>query len=81
MHRLLRKCSSGLAVLVLVGAASVIAAPPAAAVGPCTTTCYVDASLGNDLFDGNALTPFAGNKFDAWSISPRIEIPIAPNGP
>ena len=30
---------------------------------------------------GNALAPFAGNPFEAWSMSHRIEIPIAPNGP
>src|SRR5436190_23722886 len=78
MHRFLRKFSSCLGVLALVGAASVIAAPPAAAVGPCTTTCYVDASLGNDLFDGNALTPFATIQKGIDSVSPGGTVNVRP---
>jgi uncharacterized protein YceK len=28
--------------------------------------------------NNNALAPLAGNKFDTWMLSPRVEMPVAP---
>src|SRR6476620_1915368 len=78
MHRFLRNFSVVFVLLIKKRAASVIAAPPAAAVGPCTTTCYVDASLGNDLFDGNALTPFATIQKGIDSVAPGGTVNVRP---
>ena len=77
MHRLLRKFSSCLGVLALVGAASVIAAAPAAALGPCTTTCYV-AKTGSDANDGNAATPFLTIQKGIDSVSPGGTVNVRP---
>ena len=47
---------------------------------PYTAGVVVARSIGDYYFPpapGNALAPLAGNKFNAWTISPRIEMPVA----
>ena len=35
-----------------------------------------DSPNGNGPAAGNALDSLAGNKFDSWTISPRIDLPL-----